>query len=45
MLIMAAGSNGTPLNYQELERWARVGYERGYEIATRGAMIQTGYIS
>jgi hypothetical protein len=26
MLIMAGGGNGTPL---ELERWTRVGYERG----------------
>jgi hypothetical protein len=29
MLIMAGGGNGTPLNYDELERWTRVGYERG----------------
>jgi hypothetical protein len=28
MLIMAGGSNGTPLDYEELERWTRVGYER-----------------
>lgn len=29
MLILAGGGNGTPLNYGELERWTRVGYERG----------------
>jgi hypothetical protein len=28
MLIMAGGGNGTPLDYDELERWTRVGYER-----------------
>ena len=29
MLIMASGHNGKPLDYDELERWTRVGYERG----------------
>jgi hypothetical protein len=29
MLIMAAGHDGKPLDYQALERWTRVGYERG----------------
>jgi hypothetical protein len=29
MLIMAAGHNGKPLDYKALERWTRVGYERG----------------
>ena len=29
MLIMAGGGHGTPLDYGELERWSRVGYERG----------------
>jgi hypothetical protein len=29
MLILAGGRNGTPLDYDELERWTRVGYERG----------------
>jgi hypothetical protein len=29
MLIMAGGVNGKPLDYDELERWTRVGYERG----------------
>ena len=29
MLIMAGGHNGRPLDYAALERWTRVGYERG----------------
>jgi hypothetical protein len=29
MLILASGGNGKPLDYTELERWSRVGYERG----------------
>jgi hypothetical protein len=29
MLIMAGSGNGKPLDYDELERWTRVGYERG----------------
>jgi hypothetical protein len=29
MLIMASGHDGNPLDYDELERWTRVGYERG----------------
>ena len=29
MLILAAGGLGKPLDYEELERWTRVGYERG----------------
>jgi hypothetical protein len=29
MLILAGGGNGVPLNYGELERWTRVGFERG----------------
>jgi hypothetical protein len=29
MLIMASGGNGKPLDYDELERWTRIGYERG----------------
>jgi hypothetical protein len=29
MLIMAAVHDGKPLDYSELERWTRVGYERG----------------
>jgi hypothetical protein len=29
MLIMAGGHDGKPLDYDDLERWTRVGYERG----------------
>jgi hypothetical protein len=29
MLIMASDHDGKPLDYDELERWTRVGYERG----------------
>jgi hypothetical protein len=29
MLIMAGGGSGKPLDYDELERWTRTGYERG----------------
>ena len=29
MLILAGGGRGFPLDYDELERWTRVGYERG----------------
>jgi hypothetical protein len=29
MLIMAAGHDGKPLDYGELERWTRVRFERG----------------
>jgi hypothetical protein len=29
MLILAGGGHGLPLDYDELERWTRVGYERG----------------
>ena len=29
MLIMAGGGNGKPLDYDELECWTRVGFERG----------------
>jgi hypothetical protein len=29
MLIMAGGREGKPLDYDQLERWTRVGYERG----------------
>ena len=35
MLILAAGGRGVPLDYDELERWTRVGYERG-SAARRG---------
>jgi hypothetical protein len=29
MLIMAGGHDGRPFDFDELERWTRVGYERG----------------
>jgi hypothetical protein len=29
MLIMASGHDGKPFDFGELERWTRVGYERG----------------
>jgi hypothetical protein len=29
MLIVAGGGHGLPLDYDELERWTRVDYERG----------------
>jgi hypothetical protein len=29
MLILAAGGRGLPMDYDELERWTRVGFERG----------------
>jgi hypothetical protein len=29
MSIMASGHDGRPLDYTELERWTRIGYERG----------------
>ena len=29
MLIMASGHDGKPMDYDELERWTRTGYERG----------------
>ena len=29
MLILARGGRGFPLDYEELERWTRVGFERG----------------
>jgi hypothetical protein len=32
---MAGGSNGT-LDYEELERWTRVGYERGMRRSRHG---------
>jgi hypothetical protein len=29
MLIAAGGCDGKPLGYEEVERWTRIGYERG----------------
>lgn len=39
MLIMAGGGNGIALNYDELERWTRVGYRAGDEIRQGRAVI------
>jgi hypothetical protein len=35
MLILAGGGRGLPMDYDELERWTRVGFERG-TAAQRG---------
>jgi hypothetical protein len=35
ILILAGGGRGMPLDYDELERWTRVGFERG-PAARRG---------
>jgi len=40
MLILAGGSNGKPLDYDELERWTRVGYERGMRSPKGRAVIK-----
>ena len=32
MLILAGNGRGLPFDYDELERWTRVGYERGDEV-------------
>jgi hypothetical protein len=29
MLIMAGGHDGKPLDFEALERWTRLGFERG----------------
>jgi hypothetical protein len=29
MMILAGGGRGLPLDYDELEQWARIGFERG----------------
>jgi hypothetical protein len=29
MMIMAGGHDGKPFDFDDLERWTRVGYERG----------------
>jgi hypothetical protein len=29
MLILDGGGRGFPLDYDELERWTRIGFERG----------------
>jgi hypothetical protein len=32
MLILAGGGRAFPLDYDELERWTRIGYERGMRL-------------
>jgi len=32
MLILAGGGRGLPMDYDELERWTRVGFERGMRL-------------
>ena len=32
MLIMASGNDGKPMDYDELERWTRAGFERGNKV-------------
>jgi hypothetical protein len=34
-LILAAGGTGTPLDYGDLERWTRIGFERGMAFQHR----------
>jgi hypothetical protein len=36
MLIMAAGRDGRPLDFEAMERWTRVGYERGVKAGHDG---------
>jgi len=38
MLIMAAGREGKPMDYDEPERWTRVGYER--DEVTHGQAVR-----
>jgi hypothetical protein len=37
MLILAGGGAGRPLDYVELERWSRVGFQRGSAALTGSA--------
>jgi hypothetical protein len=37
MSILASGGNGAPLDYGELERWARIAYGRGVRSRTASA--------
>jgi hypothetical protein len=45
MLILAGGGNGVPLNYGELERWTRVGYERGDDVTQGRTVSQSALIA
>jgi hypothetical protein len=45
MLIMAGDGTSTPLDYQELERWTRVGYERGMRSRKGREVTESGNLS
>jgi hypothetical protein len=45
MLLMAADHDGKPLDYDELERWTRVGFRRGDEIPQGRAVMANKFIS
>ena len=36
MLILAGDGRGLPFDYDELERWTRVGYKRGMRSSRKG---------
>jgi hypothetical protein len=38
MLILAGNGRGLPFDYDELERWTRVGCEREEKVTQRGAV-------
>jgi hypothetical protein len=44
MLILAGGGRGVPLDYDELGRWTRVGYERGREHGVENAEVYGPYL-
>jgi hypothetical protein len=39
MVILAGGGRGVPLDHTDLERWVRVGYERGTAMRGCGAPL------
>jgi hypothetical protein len=41
MLILAGGGRGLPMDYDELERWTRVGFERGTSAGRRMPMTDS----
>jgi hypothetical protein len=43
MLIMVAGHEGKPLDYDELQRWTRVGDERGMRSRRAGGDIDNSF--
>jgi hypothetical protein len=42
MLIMACGHEGKPLDFEALERWTRVGFERGCGHVTANCDVRCG---